>query len=104
MHTMAGRRHGGVIANAPAASSPPAAHAVAGPRRREYIPPVLNCPHHIQWIRRAPDGVHQCILCHQAVSKKDVYPRFEDLSAEAQRRWEEHEATRRPPATAADQG
>jgi hypothetical protein len=101
---MAGRRHGGVIANGRRVLAARAAHAVAAARRREYIPPVLNCQHHIQWIRRAPDGLHQCILCHQAVSRKDVYPKFEDLSAEAQRRWEEHEATRPPPAAASDQG
>jgi hypothetical protein len=55
---------------------------------------VLNCPHHVQWVRRVPGGLHQCILCFQVVTKKDIYPKYEDLSDEFRQRWDAHEATR----------
>jgi hypothetical protein len=55
---------------------------------------VLNCAHHVQWVKPIAGGLHQCILCYQAVSKKDVYPKFEDLPEEFRRRWDAHEATR----------
>jgi hypothetical protein len=58
---------------------------------------VLTCVHHVQWVRRVPGGLHQCIQCYQVVTRKDVTPKFEDLTDEFRRRWEEHEATR-PPA------
>ncbi len=58
---------------------------------------MLNCQHHIQWVREVDGGLHQCILCHQVVSKKDVSPKFEDLTAELRSRWEAHEAKRAPP-------
>jgi hypothetical protein len=64
---------------------------------------VLPCVHHVQWVRAVPGGLHQCILCQQVVTAKDVYPKLEDLPEEFRRRWEEHEATRdaskREPAT-----
>ena len=59
---------------------------------------MANCPHHVQWVRRVPGGLHQCILCFQVVTKKDVYPKPEDLTEEFRRRWDEHEATRDAPA------
>ncbi len=49
------------------------------------------------WVRRVAGGLHQCILCTQVVTTKDVYPTFEDLTDEFRRRWEEHEATRPAP-------
>jgi hypothetical protein len=55
---------------------------------------VLNCPHHIQWVRPVPGGLHQCIQCFQVVTKKDVIPKFEDLPEEFRRLWDMHEATR----------
>jgi hypothetical protein len=58
---------------------------------------VLNCLHHVQWVRRVPGGLHQCIQCFQVVTKKDIYPKCEDLTEEFRRRWDEHEATRPPP-------
>jgi hypothetical protein len=39
-------------------------------------------------------GLHQCILCTQVVSKKDVYPKLEDLPEEFRLRWDAHEAKR----------
>jgi hypothetical protein len=58
---------------------------------------VLTCVHHVQWVRRVPGGLHQCIQCTQIVTKKDVYPKFEELPDDFQRRWEEHETTRDRP-------
>ncbi len=69
-----------------------------------------TCLHHVQWVRRVPGGLHQCIQCFQVVAKKDVYPKYEDqdvypkyedLSDEFRRRWEDHEATRPSPPTPA---
>jgi hypothetical protein len=60
---------------------------------------VLNCQHHISWVRAVDGGLHQCILCFQVVTKKDVSPKLEDLPEECGRRWDAHEATR--PAAAA---
>lgn len=56
-----------------------------------------NCLHHVQWVRKIPGGMHQCIQCFQVVTKKDVYPKFEDLGDEYRRRWEAHEAAGLPP-------
>jgi hypothetical protein len=58
---------------------------------------VLNCPHHVQWVRPVAGGLHQCILCFQVVGKKDVYPKLEELPEEFRRRWDAHEATRPAP-------
>ena len=52
---------------------------------------MLNCQHHISWVRAVEGGLHQCILCTAVVTKKDVYPKLEDLPAEFGRRWDEHE-------------
>jgi hypothetical protein len=48
------------------------------------------------WVRAVPGGLHQCILCRQVVTRKDVYPKLEDLSEELRRRWDEHEANADP--------
>jgi hypothetical protein len=50
------------------------------------------------WIREVQGGLHQCMLCQQVVTAKDVYPKLEDLPEEFRRRWEAHEATRPAPA------
>ncbi len=65
---------------------------------------MLNCPHHIQWVRPVQGGLHQCILCFQVVAKKDVYPKFEDLTPELRARWEAHEANGAADAAAAGGG
>jgi len=59
---------------------------------------MLNCVHHVQWVREVPGGLHQCIHCQQVVTRKDVTPRFEDLPDGFRRRWEAHEASREQPA------
>jgi hypothetical protein len=61
---------------------------------------VLNCQHHISWVREVAGGLHQCMLCTAVVTKKDVYPKLEDLPEEFQRRWDAHEATRAEKPTA----
>jgi hypothetical protein len=61
----------------------------------------MNCPHHIQWVIEAPGGLHQCLQCFEAVAKKDVTPKFEDLGLEFQKRWDDHEARAPKPAAAA---
>jgi hypothetical protein len=58
---------------------------------------VPNCLHHVQWVQQVPGGLHQCILCFQVVTKKDIYPKYEDLTDEFRRRWDAHEATRPAP-------
>ncbi len=65
---------------------------------------VLNCPHHIQWIRPVEGGLHQCIHCWQVVTRKDVYPKLEDLTPELRARWEAHEARGAPQEAAATAG
>jgi hypothetical protein len=52
----------------------------------------MNCPHHIQWVIEAPNGLHQCLQCFDAVTKKDITPKFEDLGEALQKRWDAHEA------------
>jgi hypothetical protein len=54
---------------------------------------VLNCQHHVSWVRAVEGGLHQCILCTAVVTKKDVYPKLEDLPEDFVRRWDAHEAT-----------
>jgi len=61
----------------------------------------MNCPHHIQWVIEAENGLHQCLQCFDVVTKKDVTPKFEDLGAELQKRWDAHEARAPKPAAPA---
>jgi hypothetical protein len=55
---------------------------------------MLNCVHHVQWVREVPGGLHQCLQCLQVVGAKEVTPRFEDLPEEFRLRWHAHEASR----------
>ncbi len=57
---------------------------------------VMNCPHHVSWLIPVRHGLHQCIQCWQVVTRKDIIPKFEDLSQEFQRRWEAHEKSGEP--------
>jgi hypothetical protein len=61
----------------------------------------MNCPHHIQWVVEAHNGLHQCLQCFEAVAKKDITPKFEDLGVEFQKRWDAHEARAVKPTAAA---
>ncbi len=60
----------------------------------------MNCPHHIQWVIPVAHGLHQCTQCGEIVGKKDVIPKFDELGAEAQSRWDAHEAAGRPTTAA----
>jgi hypothetical protein len=60
----------------------------------------MNCPHHISWILPVRRGLHQCFQCWQVVTRKEITPKFEDLTAELQRRWEAHEKEGQPAAAA----
>ena len=51
------------------------------------------CLHHVQWIRPIPGGLHQCVLCGEAVGWEDVYPKPEDLTEDFRSRWRAHEAS-----------
>jgi hypothetical protein len=42
--------------------------------------------------------------CFDVVTRKDITPKFEDLGAEIQRRWDAHEATAARPAPAPGPG
>lgn len=59
----------------------------------------MNCPHHVSWVKPVGGGLHQCFQCWEVVTSKDIIPKFEDLPAELQRRWEAHEKAGRPEAT-----
>jgi hypothetical protein len=65
---------------------------VSGRGRAAIERAVPTCVHHISWIVPVEGGLHQCIQCQQIVSRKDVYPKLEDLGEELRRRWDEHEA------------
>jgi hypothetical protein len=53
--------------------------------------PMLACIHNASWVIPAPNKQHQCLYCKAFVQKKDVYPKWDDLGVEYQKRWEAHE-------------
>jgi hypothetical protein len=53
--------------------------------------PMLACVHHVSWVVPTEGGKHTCVYCKEIVTKKDVYPKWEDLGAEYQRKWDAHE-------------
>jgi hypothetical protein len=61
----------------------------------------MICPHHVMWIQFRPGGKFWCLQCHSYVSRKDVYPKIEDLGPEFVRQWEEHEKGRHGDGSAA---
>jgi hypothetical protein len=62
--------------------------------------PMLACIHHVTWLKPIEGGKHQCSYCKTVVAKKDIYPKFEDLGAEFQQRWERHEKVEAAPPPA----
>jgi hypothetical protein len=52
---------------------------------------MLSCTHHVSWVVPVDGGKHQCLYCREIVTKKDVYPKFEELGADYQARWDRHE-------------
>ena len=63
--------------------------------------PMLACTHHVAWLKPVAGGKHQCGNCKAVVAKKDIYPKFEELGAEFQARWEQHEKSAAPAPAAA---
>src|SRR5688572_12853944 len=41
--------------------------------------PMLACTHHVSWIAPAEGGKHQCLYCREMVTKKDIFPKWDDL-------------------------
>lgn len=54
---------------------------------------MLSCIHFVSWVIPVEAGQHRCRYCGEIVTKKTLYPKFDDLGAEFQRRWDAHEAT-----------
>ena len=52
---------------------------------------MLSCIHHVTWLKPIDGGKHQCSYCREVVTKKEIYPKFEDLGVEFQQRWDRHE-------------
>ncbi len=62
---------------------------------------LLGCIHFVSWVIPVEAGQHRCRYCGEIVTKKTLYPKFEDLGAEFQKRWDAHEATGPAPAAPA---
>jgi len=54
---------------------------------------MLGCIHNVSWVVPAEGGKHQCLYCRELVTKKQIYPKFEDLGPEYQKKWDAHEGT-----------
>lgn len=59
---------------------------------------MLACIHFVSWVVPVDGGKHRCNYCRETVTKKQVYPKFEDLGAAYQQAWDAHEG---PSAAAA---
>jgi hypothetical protein len=53
--------------------------------------PMLACTHHVTWIAPVEGGKHQCLYCRETVTKKDIFPKWDDLGPDFQRKWDAHE-------------
>ena len=53
--------------------------------------PMLACTHHVSWLKPAEGGKFLCSYCKDFVTRKDIWPKFEELGEDFQRRWEAHE-------------
>lgn len=58
----------------------------------------LACIHHVSWLSPVPGGKHECLYCREIVTKKDIYPKFENLGVEFQQKWDLHEKGESAPA------
>lgn len=52
---------------------------------------MLACTHHVSWLKPADGGKWTCGYCKSVVTKKDIYPKFDELGPTFQARWEGHE-------------
>lgn len=62
--------------------------------------PMLACTHFVSWVIPVEGGKHQCQYCREIVTKKEITPKFEDLGAEYQKKWDAHEKGEAAAATA----
>lgn len=60
--------------------------------------PMLACTHFVSWVVPVEGGKHQCQYCREIVAKKEITPKFEDLGAEYQAKWDAHEKGEAPAA------
>jgi hypothetical protein len=51
----------------------------------------IACQHHVSWIVEVEPGVHQCIQCFEAVEKKQITPKFDEMPEAFRRRWDAFE-------------
>ena len=63
--------------------------------------PMLTCMHHVSWVKPIEGGKHQCQYCREEVAKKEIYPKWEELGATFQAKWDRHEKGEAPEAAAA---
>ncbi len=61
-------------------------------------PPMLSCTHHVSWVVQESGGRHRCLYCRALVTRKDVYPKWDDLGPDFQAKWTAHEAATGGPA------
>lgn len=60
--------------------------------------PMLACTHHVSWVKPIEGGKHLCSYCKEVVTKKEIYPKFEDLGPAFAARWDRHEKGEPPEA------
>ncbi len=63
--------------------------------------PMLACNHHVSWVKPIEGGKFLCSYCKEEVARKQIYPKFEDLGADFQRKWDAHEKGEPPEAVIA---
>jgi hypothetical protein len=64
--------------------------------------PMLACTHYVSWVIPIEGGKHLCQYCREVVAKKNIYPKWEDLGEEFQKRWDAHEKGEAAPPPASD--
>lgn len=57
---------------------------------------MLGCIHNVSWVVPVDGGKHQCLYCREIVTKKQIYPKFEDLGPDYQKKWDAHEPAAAP--------
>ncbi len=55
---------------------------------------LLGCIHNVSWVVPVEGGKHQCLYCREIVTKKQIYPKFEDLGPDYQKAWDAHEGAK----------
>ena len=52
---------------------------------------MLGCIHHVQWLLASAERQWRCNNCKAIVTRREVYPKFEELGPDFAARWEAHE-------------